>query len=169
MGTKVEIVSYDASWPLEFEKIRQDLQLLLPGKSLDIEHIGSTAVVGLSAKPCIDVDIILGDLTEMDFCRAALEDAGYEPRGSRYGDGVWAFLRRGALPHQRLSVCPPDSLTHTRRVLFRDRLRENSDLALQYQRLKLQLVQRYEYDGDAYTRAKTDFINTIIDAAVRDL
>ena len=169
MGTKVEIVPYDASWPLEFEKIRQDIQILLPGKFLDIEHIGSTAVVGLSAKPCIDVDIILDDLTEMDFCRAALEDAGYEPRGSRYGDGVWAFLRRGALPHQRLYVCPPDSLTHTRRVLFRDRLRENSDLALQYQRLKLQLVQRYEYDGDAYTRAKTDFINTIIDAAVRDL
>jgi hypothetical protein len=44
-------------------------------------------------------------------------------------------LRRGALPHQRLYVCPPDSLTHTRRVLFRDRLRENSNLALQYQRL----------------------------------
>lgn len=169
MGTKVEIVPYDASWPLEFEKIRQDIHILLPGKFLDIQHIGSTAVVGLSAKPCIDVDIILSDLTEMDFCRTALQDAGYEPRGSRYGDGVWAFLRRDALPYQRLYVCPPDSLTHTRRVLFRDRLRENSDFALQYQGLKLQLAQKYEYDGDAYTRAKTNFINTINDAAVRDL
>lgn len=165
MGTKVEIVPYDASWPIAFEKIRQDIKILLPGKFLEIEHIGSTAVPGLSAKPCIDVDIILGDLTEIDLCRAILEKAGFEPRGSRYGDGVWAFLRRNALPHQRLYLCPPNSLTHARRMLFRDRLRGNSELALQYQTLKLQLAQRHEYDGDAYTRAKTDFINKVIASA----
>jgi GrpB-like predicted nucleotidyltransferase (UPF0157 family) len=168
MGTKVEIVPYDALWPIEFEKIRQDIEMLLPGEFREIEHIGSTAVPGLSAKPCIDVDIILDDVIEMDFCRAILEEAGFEPRGSRYGDSVWAFLRRNALPHQRLYLCPPGSVTHARRILFRNRLREDSALARQYQTLKLQLAQRHEYDGDAYTRAKTDFINTVIATPARD-
>ncbi|MNL57617.1 hypothetical protein D3C87_1811930 [compost metagenome] len=105
----------------------------------------------------------------MDFCRTSLEEVGYEPRGSRYGDGVWAFLRRDTLPHQRLYLCPPDNLTHYHRILFRDRLRANINLASRYQVLKLQLAQQHEYNGDAYTRAKTEFINTVITPLASEL
>jgi GrpB-like predicted nucleotidyltransferase (UPF0157 family) len=158
MATLVEIVPYDSNWPQQFTAIKAKLKELLGSRAASIEHIGSTAVPGLPAKPFIDIDIVLPDAAVMDTCRKLLENAGYEPRGSSYGDGVWAFMIRNPLPGQRVYLCPHDSVTHKKRMIFRDILRSSSDIAAAYTLLKKELAKRHTHDGDAYTAAKKEFI-----------
>ena len=162
MGTPVDIVPHDANWADAFSTIEQRLRHMLGAKAASIDHIGSTAVPGLAAKPFIDIDVTLSDIAEMDACRVLMQDAGYEPRGSRHGDGVWAFMIRNPLPGQRVYLCPPDSNTHRDRMIFRNTLRNHSDLAAEYAALKGQLAAQYPCDGDAYTAAKTLFIAKVL-------
>ncbi|WP_159442779.1 GrpB family protein [Agrobacterium rosae] len=158
----VEIVRHDPSWVFVYAAIKDHLKKLLGSCVEDIHHIGSTAVPGLDAKPFIDVDIILSNTGDMSKCRMLLERAGYEARGSRHGDGVWAFMIRSPLPGQRIYLCPPNSETHKRRKLFRDILRSHDDIRQDYAALKKVLAEHHSHDGDAYTVAKTDFIRNIL-------
>lgn len=84
-----------------------------------------------------------------------MELAGFEPRGHRHGDGVYAFMVRDPLPGLRVYLCPPGSETHQNRMRFRDILRQNPSLANDYATLKMMLAETYEHDDDAYTRAQS--------------
>jgi GrpB-like predicted nucleotidyltransferase (UPF0157 family) len=93
MPQRVEIVVYDAAWPARFRQIAETLRALLQHRVVAIRHVGSTAIPGLSAKPLIDIDILMptrGDV--IDAC-AIMEAAGYEPRGNRYDDDIFAFVK----------------------------------------------------------------------------
>ncbi|KQZ97482.1 hypothetical protein ASD74_09930 [Rhizobium sp. Root564] len=158
MGTLVEIVPYNADWPRLYREIQDRLEALLGEIAEGIEHVGSTAVPGLVAKPYIDIDVVLKHSTHMEEGRARMQAAGLEPRGSRHGDGVFAFMLRDPLPGLRVYLCPPNSLTQQNRLRFRDILRQNPSLANHYATLKMALAEKYKDDGDAYTRAKSDFI-----------
>lgn len=162
MGTPVEIVTHDPSWPSIYRTIEGQLKGLLGAKAAEIYHVGSTAVPGLDAKPFIDVDVVLSDITDIDPCRLLLAQAGYEARGSKHGDGVWAFMIRNPLPGQRIYLCPPNSETHRQRLVFRDILRFHDDIRQDYTALKKLLAERHPHDGDAYTVAKADFIRNIL-------
>lgn len=162
MGTTVEIVPHNPSWPSIYVMIEGRLKNLLGSKAAEIHHIGSTAVPGLDAKPFIDVDVVLSKTADIDPCRLLLEQSGYEPRGSRHGDGVWAFMLRSPPPGQRIYLCPPNSETHEHRLLFLDILRFRDDIREEYAILKKALAERHSRDGDAYTVAKTDFIRNIL-------
>ncbi|NTE85591.1 GrpB family protein [Agrobacterium rubi] len=162
MGTVVEIVPYDPLWPQIYCEIEKSLRALLKDAIGSIDHIGSTSVPGLAAKPYIDVDVVLSDMAYLHECRIHMEDAGYEPRGSRYGDGIWAFMMREPLPGRRVYLCPSDSGTHFKRMRFRDILRDNAYVAGKYGELKQKLAQIYREDGDGYTRAKADFIENVL-------
>ncbi|CDZ57353.1 GrpB family protein [Neorhizobium galegae] len=164
MPTPVEIVDYDPSWPACFAEAALRLAALLGDLVVSIDHVGSTAVPGLAAKPLIDIDATLRSAADMPAASGHLHSWGYEPRGSRHGDGVWAFLLRGE-PGQRAYLCPPDNETHRKRMLFRDRLRANADLAVQYEGLKYKLALEFRLDGDSYTSAKSEFIRAAIGTA----
>jgi HAD superfamily hydrolase (TIGR01509 family) len=162
MAYRVEIADYDPAWPQHFAKAATHLRAILQGVVSHIDHVGSTAVPGLAAKPKIDIDVTLIDGVSMSHACVALEQAGYEPRGARYGDGVFAFLLSGnpgaGNPGYRVYLCPPQSETHRKRMIFRDCLRRDTELAQAYAALKRQLAEHYRYDGDAYTKAKSAFI-----------
>jgi GrpB-like predicted nucleotidyltransferase (UPF0157 family) len=162
MGTLVTIVPYDSVWPTAFDEIAGQLKNLLGDRAVSIDHIGSTAVAGLSAKPFIDIDVTLHTHADMPMCCDLLTSAGYEARGSRYGDGVWAFMIRNIRPGQRVYLCPPGNQTHAERIVFRDALRQNPQIASDYAALKVELAGRFSRDGDAYTSAKQHFIQTIL-------
>ena len=166
MATLVEIVPYDDSWPQLFLEITKELQDILGPSVIAIEHIGSTAVPGLPAKPVIDVDVVISTASHVASARAALVTRGYEARGNRYDDGVWAFLKRSCRPQQRVYLCPPENRTHERRLVFRDFLRSHAETAAAYATLKTELARKFPYDGDAYTAAKGDFINQIVGNAL---
>lgn len=109
MGTLVKIVSYNADWPRLYLDTRNRLEALLGDIAEGIKHVGSTAVPGLAAKPYTDIDVVLKHSTHMEDGRARMQAAGLEPRGSRHGDGVFAFMLRDPLPGLRVYLCPPNS------------------------------------------------------------
>lgn len=165
MATLVEIVAYDASWPKHFLEIANELRHNLGANVLAIDHVGSTAVPGLAAKPVIDIDVTLPDMREIHAASAALVALGYEARGNRYDDDVWAFMRRSGTPQQRIYLCPPGNQTHARRLAFRNHLRLHVEAAAAYARLKYELAEKFPYDGDAYTAAKTEFVECLLGKA----
>ncbi|TWD55212.1 HAD superfamily hydrolase (TIGR01509 family) [Agrobacterium vitis] len=162
MAYRVEIVDYDPAWPQHFAEASRNLSAILKGAVSLIDHVGSTAVPELAAKPKIDIDVTLTEGASISDACEKLERAGYEPRGARYGDGVFAFLLHGnpeaGNPGYRVYLCPPHCETHLKRMIFRDCLRRDPELAQIYAALKKQLAEHYRYDGDAYTKAKSAFI-----------
>lgn len=165
MPTLVEIVPYDPKWADVFAETEAFLRKLLGGCVIAVEHIGSTAVPRLSAKPIVDVDVVVSGLGDIPDASAVLIDAGFEPRGNRYDDDVWAFLSKRPSPQLRVYLCPPSNETHERRMLFRNYLRRHDDVALAYSALKCRLAEQFPYDGDRYTSEKSAFISEIVCAA----
>ena len=165
MSPPVEIVSYDPNWPRLYASAEVALRAAIGSKVVTVDHVGSTAIPGMSAKPVIDIDITLCDLADVDEASARLIDAGYEPRGNRYGDEVWAFMMRTTTPNYRVYLCPPKNETHLRRLLFRDYLRHHTEAAEAYLVLKTKLALQYAHDGDLYTSEKRQFVADVVDKA----
>ncbi|MCF1473099.1 hypothetical protein FS763_14240 [Agrobacterium vitis] len=162
MPTPVLLENYDPAWPHHFAKVADELCQLLDIPLSALEHVGSTAVPGLNAKPILDIDITVPDGTTIAEMAATLETAGYTPRGSGHGDGVFAFVMNDS-PGRRVYLCPERSQTHSDRIAFRDALRQSTELSYAYGLLKQELAALYPLDGDRYTEAKGRFIRTVTD------
>ncbi|MGO4481217.1 GrpB family protein [Rhizobium pisi] len=161
MQKPVELVSYDPQWPQAFRNIRARLLALLPN-ALSIDHIGSTSIPGMAAKPLIDIDIVLPGLGHIEDATRVLLSQDYEPRGNRYDDEVWAFLSRGAEPAERVYLCPAGNGTHRNRLAFRDYLIAHPQAAADYAALKRRLAVEFRMDGDRYTAEKREFVDAIV-------
>ncbi|WHO74822.1 GrpB family protein [Rhizobium sp. BT03] len=163
----VELVPYDPQWPQAFRRIRDRLLVLLP-QALSIDHFGSTSISGMTAKPLIDIDIVLPGLGHIGEATAVLLAEGYEPRGNRYDDEVWAFLSRGSVPRERVYLCPAGNGTHRDRLAFRDYLIAHPEAAAEYAALKCRLAGEFRMDGDSYTAHKREFVDAIVARALAD-
>ncbi|NKK78741.1 GrpB family protein [Rhizobium leguminosarum] len=161
----VELVPYDPQWPQVFQRIRGMLLALLP-QALSIDHIGSTSIPGMTAKPLIDIDIVLPGLEHIEGATCVLLAEGYEPRGNRYDDEVWAFLSRGSVPAERVYLCPAGNGTHRNRLAFRDYLIAHPQTAADYVALKRRLAAEFRMDGDRYTAHKRDFVDAVVARAL---
>lgn len=144
------------------------LKGLLGDRVIAVDHVGSTAVPGLAAKPVIDIDVTLSSSTDIPSATTDLVNQGYENRGNRYGDGVWAFLLKTTSPQFRVYLCPPANRTHQHRLIFRDYLRQHQEAACRYAALKAQLAQKFPYDGDRYTSGKRQFVLEIVRRALEE-
>jgi len=162
---KVEIVPYDLSWPACFHEERDRLLAFFPGLILRIEHVGSTSVPGLAAKPVID---LLIEVSSLDRAREEmpriLEDLGYDYfwRPSHGDDGppfyAW-FIRRDALGRRTHHLhCIEGDFSQWDWVCFRDYLIRHSEIAEEYSSLKQALAAEQSADRIAYTQAKGDFL-----------
>ncbi|MFL5016810.1 MAG: GrpB family protein [Rhizobium sp.] len=161
----VELVPCDPRWPQAFQRIRGKLLTLLP-QALAIDHIGSTSIPGMMAKPLIDIDIVLPGLEHIEDATRLLLAEGYEPRGNRYDDDVWAFLSRGSVPAERVYLCPSGNGTHRNRLAFRDYLTAHPQAAADYAALKRRLAVEFRMDGDRYTAHKREFVDAIVAGAL---
>ena len=167
MGKPVTVVPYDPRWPEEFGKIRAELEdALKPCSSLfrpRIEHVGSTSVPGLAAKPVIDLDLVIPSMEAFHAVKEALEEAGYRHEGDLGIPTREAFGYDGKpeLMKHHLYVCPEDSPELRRHLTFRDRLRAHPDEAEEYGRIKTEAAARYPADMDAYIAAKSPFIEKV--------
>ena len=168
---RISLVEYDLRWPDQFEKEAASIQRAMGSRASRIEHVGSTSVPGLTAKPVIDIQISVEQLHPIAAYAPCLAQLGYEH-----------------LPHADDAFCPffhrPSDWPHThhvhvvqaggdeeRRILaFRDYLREHSSLASQYEDLKLRLAPHYsaaEFSSrQAYVDAKGEFVNRITQLAL---
>jgi GrpB-like predicted nucleotidyltransferase (UPF0157 family) len=160
---KVAVLPYDKAWKTAFETIKEELQTALGDLALTIEHVGSTSVEGLSAKPCIDLDVVIRDASELDEVISKLAAIGYEHEGDLGIPGREAF-RYGNKPHlmnHHLYVCPQDSAELRRHLVFRDFLRSHPSAAAQYGAVKETAARLYPNDIDGYIRHKSPCIEEL--------
>ena len=162
-GKKVIVLPYDEAWKDDFEKIRAELADALGDLALRIEHVGSTSVPGLSAKPVIDIDVVIKDNTVLNDAVAALAKIGYFHEGDLGIKGREAFGYEGKehLKKHHLYVCPEDSPELKRHITFRDYLRSHPEAVREYGRIKEEGAALFPEDIDKYMNYKAPVINKI--------
>ena len=164
MGTKhVVVLPYDEAWKKDFEEIKAELMAVLDGLVLSVEHVGSTSVPGLAAKPIIDIDVIIEDTDCFEKVKTALETIGYQHEGDLGIPGREAFKYHGKehLRKHHLYVCAKDSDELKRHLSFRDYLRTHPEAVKEYGRIKEEGARLYPYDIDSYIGYKAPFIENI--------
>lgn len=162
----ISLVPYDASWAKRFEEERARLALVLePWLQGPIEHIGSTAIPGVKAKPVIDIMAAVRDLGTSVAARDALASLQYVYFPYRPDVMHWFCKPSPARRTHHLHLVPMRSPLWTERLLFRDYLRSSKAAAEEYVALKVKLAAKYEFDREAYTNAKTDFVRSILEHA----
>lgn len=163
---------YRQEWQAEFVHLKNVLTLALQGFAVDIQHIGSTAIPGLVAKPILDVDIIIPDKALLEPIDRMLQQLGYKSRGEQGIPGRFAFRQSGPttprtaegrqwLEHH-LYICFADSLALKNHIRFRDALLQDKKLADAYANLKLNLVSQTGMTRERYNALKTEFILSVL-------
>ena len=159
----IEVVPYDASWPAQFEDEKALLEpLLLSWLVAPIEHIGSTAVPGLRAKPVIDIMAPVRNLQESRSAIDAVIGAGYVYFPYKTHLMHWFCKPCAAHRTHHLHLVPLRSPHWQQRLGFRDALLRSQQLAAEYAELKSLLAARYRFDREAYTQAKTPFVERVL-------
>jgi GrpB-like predicted nucleotidyltransferase (UPF0157 family) len=166
MSRAVEIVAYDSNWPRLFAKEKKLILDALGPIGVRVEHIGSTAVPGLGAKPIIDMLAGVIHLEQAKVCIAPLKLIGYayEPELEAQVPER-RFFNKGASPedqHYHLHLVEVTSDFWRRHLLFRNYLRAHAAVAEEYERLKKRLAAEYGRNREGYTEAKTPFIESIV-------
>jgi GrpB-like predicted nucleotidyltransferase (UPF0157 family) len=158
----VEVVAYCDEWPARFSAIAEVLRGALSGlTSARIEHVGSTSVPGLAAKPVIDIDVVV-DGDEIDGAVAALAGIGYVHRGDLGVIGREAFFAPDDEPRRNVYVCRVGTLSVRNHLAVRDVLRRRPDLRDEYAAVKLNLAQDPDMDVNAYIAGKTEVLQKVL-------
>jgi GrpB-like predicted nucleotidyltransferase (UPF0157 family) len=159
----ITVVAYDPCWPERFESELRRLRQALGRRAGRIEHIGSTAVPGLAAKPIIDVLVEMDDLEDDAGYGSALEAAGYVLRVREAGHRMFRTPARDVHVH----IWPSGSEDVRRHLMFRDWLRSHPEDRQLYERTKRELAGRPWRDMNYYADAKTPVIDEILGRARR--
>jgi GrpB-like predicted nucleotidyltransferase (UPF0157 family) len=165
MSDRIEIVPYDSRWPELFATEAPLVRAALGEQVIAIEHFGSTAIPGLAAKPIIDILVAVRSLAAMEHAEAALAPLGYVFwRDNPMRDRM--FFVKGMPPYGTRRT-HHIHITETggemwRRRIFRDYLISHPDEVRRYEALKRELMARFPGDREAYTEAKTDFVDAIM-------
>ncbi|QKY68370.1 GrpB family protein [Lentibacillus sp. CBA3610] len=155
---KVDVVPYDALWPLLFDIEAGKLQEIFGGRVLEIHHIGSTSVEGMHAKPVIDIMPVVRDIGMIDRLNVSMERIGYEAKREHGIPGRRFFQKGGDDRTHHVHVFEAGSVHIERHLAFRDYLRNHPDEASSYSRLKLGLAARFPAYMDAYIERKNQFV-----------
>ncbi|WP_194926656.1 GrpB family protein [Catenulispora pinisilvae] len=165
MSKPVEVEDYDPRWPEVYAMLSEPLYSALSGIAQRIEHVGSTSVPGLAAKPIIDLTVVIGTRDDLPAAINALRAIGYHHEGDLGIPGREAFTTPPGAPSHHLYVCAKNSPQLAQQLMFRDFLRAHPDIALAYATLKRSLAERFTYDRSAYTAAKSAFIEQTLTKA----
>ncbi|MFI0486531.1 GrpB family protein [Actinomadura sp. 9N215] len=159
---QVRVCASDPRWADVFSRLASALRSALGTKAVSVEHVGSTSVPGLSAKPILDVAIALASDAVTEDVIAALGPLGYDFRGDKGDQGGWLFVLEDR-PGRRVAhvhVVQDGDPQWNRWLSFRDLLRADARVRADYDRLKRELATRHPRDRRAYTRDKTSFVTS---------
>ncbi len=163
----VRVVSYSPEWQRLFQEERDRLQAVIGGYILEIRHIGSTSVAGLSAKPIIDIGIAVESFEEANRCIEPLVALGFEYRGENGIPRRHYFLRTHPVEYH-LHMNEIHSWDWIQTTRLRDHLAQHPDVALAYAALKEQLAQQHATDILAYQAGKNAFIEGVLREALAE-
>jgi len=168
MTKKVIVAPYDVSWKREFERIKTELLCAVGDCAAAIEHVGSTSVEGLAAKPVIDIDIVIKDYNSFEEIKAKLGEIGYTHNGDQGIKDRQAFKYddKSHLMKHHLYICPAYSEELARHLAFRDYLRTYPSDRDWYGAVKTLAAQCYPEDIESYMTAKAPCIAEILRRAL---
>jgi GrpB-like predicted nucleotidyltransferase (UPF0157 family) len=174
------IHEYSESWRINFNAISEILLVTIPLDNIKIEHVGSTAVPGLAAKPIIDIDLVYEYPVQFEEIKNRLEWIGYYHNGNQGIPDREVFKRKSGIPlhpvldhvAHHLYVCEANSAELKNHILFRDFLINDVTARQQYQELKYKIAEEAKQDRKKYASLKEErakrFISAIIDKSVSD-
>ena len=174
MGSRPVIIEdYNDAWPVMFNELKDILRDKLGELALTIEHVGSTSVPGLAAKPILDIDIVIDSMSLLPQVVGMLSELGYFHEGNLGVENREAFARTDDIvphneemnqkPKHHLYVCNKESEALKKHITFRDILRQHPDLVTAYSSLKKELAEKFTNNRTAYTDGKTHFVDTVLD------
>eukprot|EP01136_Pigoraptor_vietnamica_P002532 Opistho-1_new@30656 len=166
---------YSAKWINDFTSLKREIDNALTGLNYTIEHVGSTAVPDLDAKPIIDLDIIYYEQADFEKIKKRLETIGYYHNGNQGIEDRDVF-KRNHLPkdgildtiQHHLYVCPITSKALERHILSRNFLRKNDWARIKYQQMKYEIAERASQDRKVYAALKEMTINDFIDSMIAE-
>lgn len=160
---KVVVVPYDESWAINFEKIKSEIENAVGDLIIGVEHIGSTSVPGLSAKPIIDIDVVIEDYSVFDLVLSKLKSIGYIHEGDLgiKGREAFKYVDKPHLQKHHLYVCPKNSKELHRHVTFRDFLKGNPEAVKKYSVVKQKAAELFPNDIEKYIEYKSSCIEEL--------
>ena len=161
----VKLVPHEKYWHDLFESEKYVLHALLHNYVLDIQHVGSTAVDGIKAKPIIDIAVLISDEEDFHTIVDVLESNGYEYKGDAGSSGGELIVKCSApdVRTHHIHFVRKADLQWKNYLYFRDVLNTNHELALAYNELKEELEKKFMHNRQEYTRAKNEFISRVLD------
>ena len=163
MGARpVVVVEYDARWPAQFEELRARVWPAVADFAATVEHVGSTSVPGLAAKPIIDMTVVVARHSDVARTIERLATIGYRHIGDLGIEGREAFDESAGLPRHNLYVCREGTIGIVNQIAVRDYLRGHPDAARRYGELKKRLAAEFPNDIDRYVFGKTDFVLDVL-------
>ncbi len=160
----VKLLPHNEQWHELFAEEKARLETAIGEFVLAIEHVGSTSICGIAAKPILDIAIAISDKATGEKCVAPLENAGYEYRGENGIAGRFYFVK-GAPRSHHLHMLLANSRELHNHLAFRDFLLQNHFAAVEYDILKKMLAEKHPTDREAYLDGKGEFIERILKIA----
>lgn len=162
MAQHIIVAEYNPLWTKMFEAEAMKIGNILGENCIEIHHIGSTSVVGLAAKPIIDIMPIVYNLEDVDKVATEFEKIGYEYMGE-FGISGRRYLRKGGdeRTHQIHIFSVKSEYDIERHLAVRDYLRSHPAVCEQYSGLKKELANKYPYDIEGYCDGKEEFVKQL--------
>ena len=160
---KVIVLPYDSGWASAFEAVKEEIEEALGDLIIGVEHVGSTSVRGMSAKPCIDLDVVIRDRSMLPSAVKKLASIGYIHEGDLgiRDREAFRYTDKPHLQKHHLYVCPRDSEELRRHITFRDFLRSDPEAAREYGAVKERAAQLFPEDMDGYIQYKSHCIQRL--------
>lgn len=169
MGREIIIEPFNEEWAIKYKQAESLLKDIFKDIVVDIQHIGSTSIKGLSAKPTIDILIIVSSIEEVNYLNETMQRHGFIAKGEHGITGRRYFYK--TLPQNvfmetyHVHVYQKDNPKYNEELIFRDYLKNNVDSLKMYEALKIELAKKHRHDPLSYTNAKADFILKTIEKA----
>lgn len=172
MGLKVGTVyieNYNENWKNMFEEEKSNLENIFKERAIKIEHVGSTSIEGLSAKPIIDIMVVLKSFDDFEFVRSKFLDMPYSIKLDSDPDEI--LIRKGPEENRThfIHVVEEGSQRCINTLLFRDYLRNHENVKKEYEDLKIMLAKKFENNRKMYTVSKNEFIQNVLKLAKEEL
>ncbi len=170
----IEVVPYDAAWPSLFAEEAERIRAKLRNVALRVDHVGSTAVPGLAAKPVIDIQVSVVSLGPREVLRDFMRSLGYTHFDLGAFDLVYPFFKRPRHwpSTHHVHLCTAGSVEERNHLAFRDYLRANPEVATAYQSLKQELAAEHHgatmQSQENYSLAKSAFVSEVLHRAVAE-
>ena len=161
----IVVVDHDPGWSQAFERVRARVWPAVSDVASGVEHVGSTSVPGLAAKPIVDVAVVVPSSAEVPLGIERLASIGYVHRGNLGIEGREAFASPQDTPAHHLYLGPVGSAALANFRALRDHLRAHPDAAAEYAALKRRLAARFPHDSEAYVTGKSAFILRLLRAS----